>query len=419
MAVMKHYVLREAVSATEGPLRPGVMEVTEQSDDQRAGNAVEYDWRRANLSIPRQNRADSTAPTSGRQLTREPTEAAQQEIQLPELRQPGRQRGRPRKSNLPEPIQEEEDPVEQPRQHADGTGSRPRRDRRCPQRFLLLVPFFLLTMAGSGKADESTEDIVSRNGVFFKREGTVSFTDSHWMVSTEISLKRIDEFFSFAEERLLPLTKPGKEKWTSNFAVAIRKRVTGKATTYATKWQETKRRFEGLRMSVLGLHGKRQRRGLVDAGGVALNWLFGIAKQKDLDILDRKMARLGTVTEQVVHLVKEHASLVNETLWETHLTAEILANLTKAHEQLEFVTSRLLQNMSAADIEVDEKLPALARAEDIMEAWLVTLQAADKAVDNLAAGLATLAQGRLSPWLFSPQNLINVMEHVRKVMPEG
>ena len=54
-----------------------------------------------------------------------------------------------------------------------------------------------------------------------------------------------------------------------------------------------------------------------------------------------------------------------------------------------------------------------------MEAWLVTLQAADKAVDNLAAGLATLAQGRLSPWLFSPQNLINVMEHVRKVMPEG
>ena len=131
------------------------------------------------------------------------------------------------------------------------------------------------------------------------------------------------------------------------------------------------------------------------------------------------MARLGTVTEQVVHLVKEHASLVNETLWETHLTAEILANLTKAHEQLEFVTSRLLQNMSAADIKVDEKLTALARAEDIMEAWLVTLQAADKAVDNLAAGLATLAQGRLSPWLFSPQNLINVMEHVRKVMPEG
>jgi hypothetical protein len=54
-----------------------------------------------------------------------------------------------------------------------------------------------------------------------------------------------------------------------------------------------------------------------------------------------------------------------------------------------------------------------------MEAWLLTLRAADKAVDNLAAGLATLAQGKLSPWLFPPQNLIGVMEQIRRAMPEG
>jgi hypothetical protein len=110
-------------------------------------------------------------------------------------------------------------------------------------------------------------------------------------VVTGISLQTIDEFFNIPEERLLPLKKPGKEKWTSSFAVAMRKKVSEKATTYATKWQEAKRRYEGLRMSVLDLHGRKQRRGLVDAGGVVLNWFFGIAKQRDLDILDRKMAQ--------------------------------------------------------------------------------------------------------------------------------
>ena len=274
-------------------------------------------------------------------------------------------------------------------------------------------------MASNVKANGPTADIITRDGVLFKREGTVSFTDSYWTVATEISLKRIDDFFKMAEERLSPLANPRKEKWTSSFAVAMRKKVTGKASSYAIRWQESKRRFEGLRMSVLGQQGQRQRRGLLDAGSIALNWLFGVAKQSDLDLLDHKMARLSTATEQVVNLVKEHASVVNKTLWEMHLTAEVLSNLTKAHEQLEFVTSRLTQDAEKASLEVDEKLTAMARAEDIMEAWQLTLRAADKAVDNLAAGLATLAQGKLSPWLFPPQNLIGVMEQIRRAMPEG
>jgi len=83
-------------------------------------------------------------------------------------------------------------------------------------------------------------------------------------------------------------------------------------------------RYRTLREALVGPN-KRSKRGLVDAGGTALQWLFGVATGCDLEGLN----------EGIIHAVAQQATLVNETWRELGEHVLVIQQLNKAHLSLE------------------------------------------------------------------------------------
>ena len=84
--------------------------------------------------------------------------------------------------------------------------------------------------------------------------------------------------------------------------------------------EPSKRRLEEFQEMEKTLKGEKARykRGLVDAGGKFLRWLFGTASASDLKDLHTRLENMERGNNDVVHLMKEQSPLLNVTV--SHLT---------------------------------------------------------------------------------------------------
>ena len=76
---------------------------------------------------------------------------------------------------------------------AEGNSGRPQRTRRPPNRFMFSLSILFL-LFGFGFAQ--SREIILREGVVFKGEGELAFTDSEWVVVTDFSFEPLDTAFN-------------------------------------------------------------------------------------------------------------------------------------------------------------------------------------------------------------------------------
>ena len=70
--------------------------------------------------------------------------------------------------------------------------------------------------------------------------------------------------------------------------------------------------YQVLRGALIGTT-DRKKRGLVDAGGTTLQWLFCVATERDLEGMNDHLQTLSKETTAIVHAVAHQASMVNDT----------------------------------------------------------------------------------------------------------
>jgi hypothetical protein len=58
---------------------------------------------------------------------------------------------------------------------------------------------------------------------------------------------------------------------------------------------------------------QRSKRGLMDVGGSTLQWLFGVATDRDLETLSKQLQTLGRERTEIVHVMIQQATMVYET----------------------------------------------------------------------------------------------------------
>ena len=91
-----------------------------------------------------------------------------------------------------------------------------------------------------------------------------------------------------------------------------------------------KEKFSILRNDILDYNSSRSQRTVFDGGGEAMNRLFRITTVQQLKTLDAKFRKRTEHTGEVAHLLQQHASLINESLWEIRTTAP------KRHQQTKY-----------------------------------------------------------------------------------
>ena len=120
-----------------------------------------------------------------------------------------------------------------------------------------------------------------KDGVVFKFQGEIYFSDSEWVVVTDVSLGPIEAAITALRHWFTRMARDDKgvEEATGE---RLRTMAKERATEDLEILEVVSGRFRTLREALAGPN-KRNKRGLVDAGGTALQWLFGVATGRDLE----------------------------------------------------------------------------------------------------------------------------------------
>ena len=108
-----------------------------------------------------------------------------------------------------------------------------------------------------------------------------------------------------------------------------------------------------------------------------------ISNTEDVIKLNKKLTSVNNQNQQILHLKAEHATVVNETLWEVKRTAETLKLLAREVNNL---GAKIMQRYSTDFAKLVQCVQFLDQLHAAV-AWY------EEYVNNLGLGITSLAQG--------------------------
>ncbi|KAK4028149.1 hypothetical protein OUZ56_017409 [Daphnia magna] len=223
-----------------------------------------------------------------------------------------------------------------PEQNKEGE-RRSERSRKQPKRYgnlITFIPFMLLFMllCGAMPCGASPRERFVMSGVVFQNLGEVNFSNSEWVAVTEVSFQQVEATLGHLGQWLAEkATEHEGRPQNEDFKI---EQLIERATGCLEELRVVKSRFNHLKEAISGKQ-QRAKRGLIDAGGSALKWLFGVATDRELKELSKHLDSLSKKTSGIVSTLAEQATLVNESLWEVHEHTVVLCQLVRAHQTLE------------------------------------------------------------------------------------
>ncbi|KZS03741.1 Uncharacterized protein APZ42_033448 [Daphnia magna] len=126
--------------------------------------------------------------------------------------------------------------------------------------------------------------------------------------------------------------------------------------------------------------------------------------------------KLSTETTSIVHALEVHASLINETLWETKAVADAVCELQTSFAQIERETWKLDQKIEGVTREMETHWIAITRVEDAFRQVESALAWPDEALNNFLVGIP-MSMGRLPVLFFPPLQVQAVLKEIKVVLP--
>lgn len=162
--------------------------------------------------------------------------------------------------------------------------------------FKTLIVFFLIQISNCKQSFESNIEIVNSNGILFQKKSRISFTDSEWVIATDISFRQAEDIFNLLEKNLEEKSKVDLTKTDNSSLIAmIQHEIVNHAKHQLSQLQLTKNRFRSLTDAILNDSSERRKRdaGLFNFGGKMLNFLFGVATTDEVDIIHTQLGKLS------------------------------------------------------------------------------------------------------------------------------
>ncbi len=208
----------------------------------------------------------------------------------------------------------------------------------------------LLTTMKTVPTDGALEVKLSTHGVIFQSLGERFFSDSEWVIVTDISFDQGDKVENelklwLTKKTKLPIpnisnykdgqillsvkttdhtsriqkSKPGGPNNVEKSHQQLTTIVRDRAVYELARLETIERNYRGLKESI---EQKRNKRGMINGGGKILNWLFGVSTTEELDKVNNQVAKLSTETTAMVHALETHTTFINETIWELQASRE-------------------------------------------------------------------------------------------------
>jgi len=296
----------------------------------------------------------------------------------------------------------------------------------------LLLPLLLAIM---NNTIVTTAPITARGGVLFKEETQVAFSESTWTLACPIWLNETDQYIEMvlswsAKQRNIarPSRLEGKTirkneifqtLINSTFEQTMANRIIYKCEEITHQVTQLNHRVKALKSlaSQEESHGEKTKvkRGIVNFGGTALKWLFGVATDSDINKIAEAVQQEKGRTNRINQLMHLQTSIIHENAWATRENAKNIEELGMNMHVMEGVLTRTLEKITL----IDSRLNMMIQTEEILEDVGATVKWIDEHINNLEQGLGYLTIGRLPPQIFPPVQLRKVLNEVMDKLSPG
>ncbi|KZR97966.1 Uncharacterized protein APZ42_006878 [Daphnia magna] len=140
---------------------------------------------------------------------------------------------------------------------------------------LLLLVGLLGPLMGVQPSQGHSQEAFGRDGVIFQLQGEVFFSDSEWVVVTDVSFGPIESALNklhlwFTDSAKKKESQAEETKWSARLRAQMVERVTDGLELL----ELVRERYDTLREAVAG-GPRRAKRGIIDVGGTAMHRLLG------------------------------------------------------------------------------------------------------------------------------------------------
>lgn len=263
------------------------------------------------------------------------------------------------------------------------------------------------------------------NGIIFRSEGRISFSDSEWVIATDITFKEAEDVLRKLENFLtdkssIRLISNTSKNNNSTFLNTMQHSINNRAKFALSQFHLTKERFMAMRGAIDSNSSKKKRSTpLFGFGGKVLNFLFGVSTSDELDRISSRLDKLSHESTNIVHVLSEQATFVNETQWAVRSNTESINKIANSIVTLDRQMSNLDKKIENIESTIDEEWHIESQIVDAFKSIDTALNFVEQYTNNLDIGLASIADGKLPFCLFPPSQLRIVLNEIRKNLPMG
>lgn len=266
-----------------------------------------------------------------------------------------------------------------------------------------------------------------KHGVLFEGGQEVLLTESHWRLVAQYNLTQVEE-----ESRNLSIMLNQVKGYYNNFFQnllssenitqfsAVLELETAFRYEYAVLQQDVSEYISEVADLGTLLAKKRSKRGLIDAGGHLLKFLFGTMDSNDLDVINEKVNYLYDTTNDIVHDTQEQITVFNnmhEAIANNSKTInQMVSKLKEYHSVLHSTLNKVFSRDRQVHAQVHNLLQYLkltATLADVKD----TIGSAIRKTTRLHQAIEDLAGGKVSSNLLSPHEYLSLLREVEKVIP--
>lgn len=255
-------------------------------------------------------------------------------------------------------------------------------------------------------------------GLVFTKEEEILITGDSWVLSTDISLhafyNTIAEFDNLLDEAMKQDHEVGKGM-DSRMATYVNEIVSKELNIIQNDLGKTKTKLNNLVKTIAPFEQHREKRGLLDIGGVALKFLFGTADSDDLIEINKKIDSLAHNSDGIVNIINDQVSVIKD----------LQSNQQKFNENLEkikIITSLLsnkVENMTRTVQNTDLKIVRVVNLDSAIRTAEYVLTDVKESISDLGNALEATALKKLSPIFLNPTLLLRALTEVQNNLPTG
>lgn len=285
----------------------------------------------------------------------------------------------------------------------------------CKTYFDYIVGITILSLLGVIRAFQQ--------GIVLEGGQDVLLTDSYWRVSLQYNLSQLVEETGNLSSLMVEVKshfdgffqKLLREPSSSLSPLLVLER--GFKYEYATLQQMVSQYVDQVGDLVSLLPRRRPRRGLIDAGGHVLKYLFGTMDSADFEDVNSKLDSLKTVSNEIIHNSNDQITVINGLqsilVSNTKTISQVVSTLKKYHVVMHDTVSKVFSMEKAFHSQIQnlyQYLKLSAALTDIRG----TITSAVQKVTRFHQAIDDLAAGKLGSNLLLPHEFIHILQSIER-----